>query len=235
MINDILFEKFAFDIGESWETKLTPPEAAWLRTSAAKAAMAQGGIQCRHVFSTSNQPLSASEATYLRDLNSRADGRPVLVQNPFSNFAYYPPQVNAYGSMMGGCIIQPRGSVIWQPALYFSTVTLEKLILKPVAYAENILIDGASSINFDFVTKSSSSLSFPQASTGVSEVRLCSFNYWLPMKISQLEISPLKNQRRLNLGSCENDYVATITLEEDIEQTLPVMFSWPSIENVRRN
>jgi hypothetical protein len=234
MINDILFEKFQFPVGVGWDTKLTPPSSNWLRTSEAKAALAQGGNIAKHVFTTSNQPLSASDVTYLRDLENRANGRPVLVQNPFHNSVTHCGTVNEFGSLSGGCIVRPRGSILWQPCLFFTTLSLEKLILRPVAYAENILVNGTTALNFDFVTKSSNSLAVPTITNTDSEVELASFDFWLAMKITQLEINPIRNERTLNLSSTEQDYVATITLEEDVERTLPVIFSWASLENVKK-
>jgi hypothetical protein len=234
LINDILFEKFAFPIGAGWDTKLVPSSSSWLRTSEAKAALAQGGNQAKHTFTTSNQPLTAAEATYLRALENSANGRPVLVQNPFHYSVTYAGTVNQFGSLSGGCIVRPRGSILWQPCLYFTTLSLEKLILRPVAYAENIRINGSTPITFDFITKSSGSLPLPSITNTNSEVELASFDYWLAAKITQLEISPIRNERTLNLSSSEQDYMATITLEEDVERTLPVIFSWTSLETVKK-
>jgi hypothetical protein len=234
VINDILFEKFAFPIGEGWSTKLVPPSSSWLRTSEAKAALAQGGNQAKHTFTTSNQPLTSSEAAYLRDLENRANGRPVLVQNPFHYSITHSGTVNQYGSLSGGCIVRPRGSILWQPCLFFTTLSLEKLILRPVAYAENIRVNGTAPINFDFITKSSNNLPIPTITNTASEVELASFDFWLAAKITQLDIAPVRNERPLNLNAGDTDYLATITLEEDVERTLPTIFSWPSLENVKK-
>ncbi len=232
MIEDILFEKLEFPATSNFNMQLIPPSSSYLRASSGRGALSVGGLLPRHSFSSSDQPLTGTQVRAISELQNRSRGRCVLFQNPFAyTVSDFRPQLNKYGSFNGGCFIRPSGGVRWQPALYYGTSSLDKIALRPVVWAENIITEDDGPITYDFVTKQGTSLPEEDRTVGTSQIKFATFDYWIAVRIVQFEKTPIR-ERTLNTtcGSEAPEYKVSINLEEDPTVSLPVFFSWPTSE-----
>ena len=231
MIEDILFEKLSFPPAASIQMELLPAEHSTLRSSSGRGSVSQAGVLVSHRFSISNQPLKAAEVRELKRIKNSAKKRCVLFRNPFMPSASAAPMANKYGSYSGGALIRPKGAIKWQVVRYFATATQDMLSYHPIAYAENIKLADNTPVTYDFVTKDCSLGREPASREDGTSIVFASFDYWLPCKITQFNVVPYR-ERRLSLSDDDVEYSASIVLEEDPKVSLPLLYSWPSAEEV---
>lgn len=225
MIQDIYFEKFPVDLGAQWQMTLVPPTHAKIKTSEAKVAISLSGLQAVHRFSTSSQPLSASQVSKIREIQREAKNRPFLFKNPFHNSVTYPPTITDFGTMVTGAFVLPAQSIFWQPVIVFASQSLASIALKPVVYVENAFASGSGVVTWDAVTKESN-LGPISAQASSTTMQFASFDYYIPVRITQFEVDPIKNTRGLNMSCDPTEFTAAITLEEDTRCGLPIIHSW---------
>lgn len=217
LTGDVLLKKFPILPRAGWRKELMGPPSSSYRSYNDEPVEFYHGTQAYSRF-TMTGLVSPQEAAEVSEVCSKAQGRPILFQDPWDYTASSDALVGPHGNFSYGGVIRTgyQRCPIKIRGLVSGPGTHRGLFVKPLFYVEDLVISGTPT-PFDPFERLDYAV--PGPSTVGANFEPASFTFWIPVQITSWDVSARNNPNQtIAVGSCsgyDGDLVAvSVSLEE---------------------